>query len=87
MHRPGLRLRQGSGIRQRGFGAHAPRLAPFALGVEPGLRAWSERHEGLLFLKKKKQKDFIHLHGCCPGSMDATEKSFFASFCSQKEDS
>jgi hypothetical protein len=43
--------------------------------------------EGLLFVNKKKQKNFIHSRPAFPVEPTANGKSFFASFCSQKEDS
>jgi len=38
------------------------------------------------FFVKKKQKTFIHLRARRPPPARADSQSFFASFCSQKED-
>jgi hypothetical protein len=43
------------------------------------------REEGLLFLKKKKQKDFLSLGRVFPERPGLVDESLFASFSSEKE--
>jgi hypothetical protein len=56
------------------------------MGLGVGGHTRAPREGSLLCLKTKKQKNFIHLSGAVEaGGGPYESKSFFASFCSQKE--